>query len=467
MVAKKQVKKKAKKSKKVSKKKPKIEPIVEEVQPWGAYDENGIRQYYPHYKQGQSIMSKKRFVGACAGTGGGKTTSGGLWFLQQLQDYVDAGNINDFVGFIVAPTNKILRRATMPCFLDIFDTSQFAGKYTPSRNIYKLPGDLGVIYALSADNPESLVGSQAHAIWLDEGGQCSQAVWDELQQRTGVHEGRILITSTPYRANWFKTEIVDRAAQGDPDYSCFIWSSIENPAYPKAEYERAKRTLPSQLFEMRYNARFTMSEGRVYYGFSPEETVRPCSYYNHKTIIVSSDFNVNPMAWILAHRDGDVLEVFDELNIGNTTTAWTLDLLWAKYQNHKGNFQFFGDASSKNRHTSTTITDFMAIANDPRFSGLGRSIHYLEKNPSVLDRYAAVNGKLKSADGKRTLYIDPSCTKLIKDLESCFYKEKTRQLDTRGNCGHATDALGYCVHRIWPIQTKNEALGRVSWRKHK
>lgn len=432
---------------------------------WGEVDENGIIQYDTHYKQGLAIMSDKRFVGACAGTGGGKTVSGPLWLMNRITKFQEAGNKSGYLGFIVAPTSKILRRATLPCFIKVFNQSHLKGRHIPSRSIYILPNNLGVIWTLSADNPEGLVGGQCNDIWLDEGGQCSQHVWDELQQRTGVNKGHIFVTSTPYRANWFKTELVDKALAKDPDYAAFIWASIDNPAYPREEYERAKRALPTQLFQMRYNARFTMSEGRIYYAFDMDENVVPCPYDPSLPLIVSSDFNVNPMSWCILQRHGNNLKVIDEICIENTNTIWTLDILYNKYNTHKAGFQFFGDASSRNRHTSTTITDYQHIANDERFKTLGRTIHYLNANPSILDRYAAVNGMLCSAAAVRSLHIDTNCKHLIKDIESCFYKENTRKMDTKGNVGHITDALGYCVYNLFPIITVSNPVGRVSVRR--
>ena len=433
---------------------------------WGEVDQFGELVYECHPKQHAAIASTKRFVAACAGTGGGKTASGPLWLMNRIAEYQETHS-SGYLAFIVAPTHKILRRATIPTFLNIFEKSHLKGLYKPSRSIYVLPSNLGIIWTLSADNPEGPVGGQVQDIWLDEGGQCSERVWEELQQRTGVNRGHIFVTSTPYRSNWFKTELVDRALMGDPDYAAYIWPSTDNPAYPQAEYERAKRTLPSQLFEMRYNARFTLAEGRVYYNFSHEKNVRPCTYNFDEPLIISSDFNVDPMCWIVGQcHDGNTLEVIDEIYIRNTNTEYTLQFLAEKYGSHRGGFKFFGDASSRNRHTCAALSDYQIIANHATFQRLGRSIYYLDSNPSIHDRYASVNARLCAASGDRSLYISPDCIHLIQDLESCYYKEGSREMDKRGDVGHITDALGYCVYRLWPIQIyAQKQVGRVSIRK--
>ena len=418
---------------------------------WGQLGDDGEIHYDAHTEQGKAIASDARFTGACAGTGGGKTCAGPLWFIRQIQQYVDAGHTKGFLGFIVAPTHKILRRATVPTWLDTIKGTVFEGVYTPSRSVYALPDGLGIIWTLSANDPEGLVGGQANAIWLDEGGQCPGAVWEELQQRTGVREGHILVTSTPYRPNWFKTELIDRARAGDPDYAVYSWRSCDNPAYPQKEYDRAKRTLPEQLFKMRYDAQFTSAEGRVYYAFEGDINIRKCSYDPSLLMIVGCDFNVDPMAWVLCHKRGNTLEIFDEIFVHNTNTPMTLDFLYKRYSNHKGGFLFMGDASSRQRKTSATTTDYLHIANDTRFKALGLNISFPDSNPPVLDRLAAVNGKLASADGTRTLFIDAECENTVRELEQTYYKEGTRDVIKTKDGPHITDALGYIVHGIWPI----------------
>jgi len=78
---------------------------------------------------------------------------------------------------------------------------------------------------------------------------------------------------------------------------------------------------------------------------------------------------------------------------------------------------------------------------------------YKKKNTAVVDRINAVNGLLCSAADQgrkdRRLYIDPSCSELVADLEEVKWK-----VDASGNTydelnkrdpkrTHVSDALGY------------------------
>ena len=77
---------------------------------------------------------------------------------------------------------------------------------------------------------------------------------------------------------------------------------------------------------------------------------------------------------------------------------------------------------------------------------------YKKQNPAVLDRINVMNGMLCKADGQtRRLFIDPSCTELITDLEEVKWKVDAHgvtlpDIDNRNpKRTHVSDALGYYV----------------------
>ena len=69
----------------------------------------------------------------------------------------------------------------------------------------------------------------------------------------------------------------------------------------------------------------------------------------------------------------------------------------------------------------------------------------------VRDRVNAVNSKLKSFDGKRSIFINPSCKTLINSLMKQVYKEGTNQPEKNNGYDHMTDALGYAIEYLFPI----------------
>ena len=203
-------------------------------------------KHYPLHKHQLAVYnSNARFTAAIAGTGGGKTVTGPLVCAKKISEFVakPENKQRKFLGMIVAPTYKVLQRATVPTLIDTFKDTVFEGTYKEQKNLYVLPNEWGLIWCQGADNPGGLEGGQFDFVWGDEAGQFKQSVWNAIQGRTGAKQAQILLTTTPYAKNWLYSEVYLSWQKGDKDYFCEQWASYYNPAYPKEEYERAKKTM--------------------------------------------------------------------------------------------------------------------------------------------------------------------------------------------------------------------------------
>ena len=115
----------------------------------------------------------------------------------------------------------------------------------------------------SAVNPESLESATAKAAWIDECGQDDFRLesWEAIQRRLSLHEGRVFGGTTPYNLGWLKQIVYDRWRAGEADFDVIQFRSIDNPAFPISEYERAKRTLPTWKFRTVYDGQFDRPAG--------------------------------------------------------------------------------------------------------------------------------------------------------------------------------------------------------------
>ena len=122
-----------------------------------------------------------------------------------------------------------------------------------------------------------LESATARSAWLDEAGQKKFKLgsWEAILRRLSIHMGRVLITTTPYVLNWLKRQIWDR--RREPEIEVVNFRSIDNPAFPLEEYERARRELPPWKFEMFYNGRFSKPAGMIYDNF--DETLDTCARF--------------------------------------------------------------------------------------------------------------------------------------------------------------------------------------------
>lgn len=255
-------------SKKVLKKTKPKRKVVSVRKLWGELNEEGNKVYELHAGQSKVLKSNARFIAAIAGTGGGKTVLGPLWIAKRIKQLIKDGVKPPYIGMVIAPTYKVLSRATSPTLVETFRGTDLEGTFLETKGQYVLPYGMGRIYLLSADSPDGLEGGQLNiGAWLDEAGQMSQKAWQAICRRTGVNEAPIFITTTPYLVNWLKVEVFDNYLQGDKDYFVACWASILNPVYPRKEFERAQKTLSKRAFDMMYRGMFTSSEGLVYPDF--------------------------------------------------------------------------------------------------------------------------------------------------------------------------------------------------------
>lgn len=228
---------------------------------WGKVVD-GVKQYPVHKYQELIINSEVRFTAAIAGTGGGKTVIGPLWVAKKIAEIKAENPDRQIKGMIVAPTYKVLLRATVPCLIETFKGTALEGVYKETKNVYQMY-DGSVIWCQGADNPGGLEGGQFDFVWGDEAGQFKLATWIAIQGRTGQKQAPVLFTTTPYGKNWLFHEFFERFQDGDPNYFVVQWASKENPAYPEEEYNRAKEVMGLKGI-MRYDGVFLQMEGLVY-----------------------------------------------------------------------------------------------------------------------------------------------------------------------------------------------------------
>jgi hypothetical protein len=228
-----------------------------------------------HDGQRRALDSLRRFVAVLAGTQGGKTSFGPVWLLKEIQ----RRGPGDYL--VVTPTFPLLELKALPAFRQLFEHMLRLGRYVgaPIRRFVfseegsrRLFGDSWdgetptTVYFGHAQDPDSLESATAKGAWLDEAGQKKFRLgsWEAILRRLSIHQGRVLITTTPYNLGWLKLKIWDRFQAGDPDIDVIRFRSIDNPAFPMAEYLRAKRDLPRWKFLMFYEALFTRPAGLIY-----------------------------------------------------------------------------------------------------------------------------------------------------------------------------------------------------------
>ena len=295
----------------------------------------------------------------------------------------------------------------------------------------------------SADN---LRGVGLNFLVLDEFADIPEEAWSEVLRPTISDKhvnGEVLFVGTPKGMGNWSFEMYQKGKSEDPEWASWKFTTIEGGQVEEHEIEQAKKDLDERSFRQEYLASFETYNGVVYYNFDREQNVKPCKYDPQAIIHVGLDFNIDPMSACLFHLKNGLAEFFDEIVIYSSNTDEFVDELLSRYPKNK--IIVYPDPASRQRKTSAGGRTDLTILQNAGLNVKCRNTHAL-----VRDRINSVNSRLKNFDGKKNIFIDPSCKNLINSLTKQMYKEGTNQPEKSGY-DHMSDALGYGIEYIFPI----------------
>jgi hypothetical protein len=222
----------------------------------------GLR-YSFHSGQQAAWDSRRRFIAMLAGTQSGKTSFAPLWLHREIQEQ----GPGDYLA--ITATFPLLKLKMLPEFQNLFCHTLGLGEWRAVDHVIQFRNSPTRIIFGSATNPESLESATAKAAVCDEAGQDQFRLesWEAILRRLSLNQGRALIGTTLYNLGWLKQQVYERWRAGDPDYHVIQFESIVNPAFPQAEFERAKATLPGWKFSMQYGGRYDRPAGLIYSDF--------------------------------------------------------------------------------------------------------------------------------------------------------------------------------------------------------
>lgn len=437
--------------------------------------------FYPlkyHPQQSKLWRTKARFVAVAAGRGSGKTELARRRVVRMLP--VKKAWNNPYY-FYCLPTVLSAKRIAWKEILKLVPKDWIADINKTEMRIETVFGSTLQIFGM--DKPERFEGSQYDGGVLDESSDQKPDVFN-----------RSVLPALSHRNGWcWRIGVPKRYGIGAADFKGFFDKGMRGESFI-AEDETLQKILGNTDLRIEsytwtsegivkpeiiafakanldlrdYNEQFRASwedvGGRIFFAYDDVLNVdNNVCYHENLPLCIGSDFNVDPMAWVIGHRYKDRLEIFDELWIRNTSTQQTLDILHKKYGNHKAGFEFFGDATGRARKTAASQaaqSDYLIIRGDARFNRAG--CYYPKSNPGIADRFAACNALFCNVDKVRRCIIHPRCNRLRKDLLTRAYAEGSRLPDDSGDIGHITDALGYIIHRAYPLISQTEHKPGVS-----
>jgi hypothetical protein len=394
--------------------------------------------------------TEHRFIVTCAGRRSRKTLIGD----QKILYDKDRGALDcpEHCYFLAAPTHQQAKK--------IFwerrkrDTKAFCvGVNETDLEVRLLNGS--IVRVVGLDKPERIEGQTyppVKGIHITEFADCKPNIWDKhirpiLADNNGfaiidgVGEGRnhyydlALIASGGKQPDKILPDVGWSAENGD--WSIYTWLSSD--VIDDEELDSIKEHGDAITIEQEYGGWFTSMKGLAYYAFGQWNFANNL-YDPDRIVHVGMDFNVNPMSAVLAHIDGENIEVFGEIKLENSNTFEMVAELSKRFDKHRT--IIYPDSTGSARSSNATETDIQILTD------AGFEIRAFGTNPLQKDRIACVNGYLKSASGRTRLTVSASeCPWLINDLNKVQRLDDGRLDKSQEGQGlvHLTDALGYMV----------------------
>ena len=307
------------------------------------------------------------------------------------------------------------------------------------------------IWVIGADALGSQRGLSIHRLILDEFQECDERTWATLRPSLRTSAARAVVLGTPNGPDHFQARF--DVVSTSPEWLAIRAPTWEAPHADVANLREAMATLDRHSFDQEYGAEFLAMRGAIYKDFSRDKHLAVRAHVRGREWLVGMDFNTAHHTMVMCQADGERLHVFGEL-VGRNGLEHSLESLGAWFTERgvdwRREVKICGDASSAFNSTNTRTagqSDSIIVKR------LGWNLKLERANPAVRERVHTVHALIRTGDGRTRLSLDPSCTYLVRCLESQEWSrfgapDKARGLD------HGPDALGYVGWYVRPIRAE-------------
>ena len=345
--------------------------------------------------------------------------------------------------WIVFPTYRQAKMVSWNLLKSIFANKQA----TINETELSITLDNGAKIELKgADKPDSLRGVSTTMVVMDEYAFMKENVWGEIIQPTlAESRGEALFVGTPSGLNHFYDLFV-KGQSDNGDYKSWQFTTLEGGFISADEIENAKKNLDKRTFQQEYEASFLTAANRCAYNFSRDIHCRVME--KSPRMFWGIDFGVASYmtAILMCENTAGEVYVFDEIGLQNSNTFELAKLMQLKGRG----LPVYPDPAGKARTSNSTKSDHK-ILQEAGFTVIAK-----KANPTQKDRMNALNRMLEDATGKHKLFINPKCTKTIRDLELCTL-ENGQMLKTE-TLSHFLDGLMYPIEYRYGFKGQAKAI---------
>lgn len=410
------------------------------------FDRVGFRPHSPG--QQEYCSSTARFNAPCCGRRWGKSQAAGHRMTHKTF-------IPEAYNWIVGPTYKLGEKE----FRVVYKDYEKLGLLKYCKKSYSVnQGNMrietpwkSVLEVVSAEKPDSLLGEGlTHAV-MSEAARHSRSIWEQyIEPALSDLRGSADFPSTPVGYNWYHGLWALGQSESNPDYKSWNFPSWENVVrypggYNDKELVRIRATASQTYFDQEYGAKFTSITGAIYEEWDDRIHVKQLKFNPYLPNYLAFDYGyANPFVCLdVQFGPNDEVFVWREYYKSYISTYEHGTYIKNREQPDEYNITaMWGDPSGADEAaTLALMLGYVASEEVPWKHGI-----------------EAIKRLLKPGfDGFPKLYVDPSCTNLIRQMSQLHIKERSRaqkldisEFTADGNIqhkvdDHACDALRYLI----------------------
>lgn len=233
-------------------------------------------------------------------------------------------------------------------------------------------------------------------------------------------------------------------------YRCVVASTEENVYLGKSYIDTLKDLYDAdEVAEMIEGQDVDNDNTIAFPRFSEKNIVKGLQYDPNNELILSCDFNYNPMCWyLMQHINKDHWNVLRELIDSNVTTAQMCERIMPIIQEFKTDkLVIMGDSHGRDRKTNGS--DYSVMLNYFGDRGFDCTLKVQKSNPFIKERLSTLRGHICNAKGVRRFFVDESCEKLIYNFDECRNNLSTAALKIPTDAEIQADVKKlYLIHPI-------------------
>lgn len=250
----------------------------------------------------------------------------------------------------------------------------------------------GKIDMWSLEDPNNGRGRKYARVIIDEAekGRHFEDAWNQAIRPTLLdYSGDAWFMSTPKFGQTYFKEIFTYKEKFD-DWMSWRFTTYDNPYMPKDEIDKYRLQYDDKTFACEFMAEdVDITNNPFAYAFNPERHVKPCQYDSGHELMISFDFNVDPITCVAAQHYDSKIRFVREFRLANSDIyelcarikaafPWALLLITGDASGHgrqaisRGNINYYqviqqelnlSDGQMKQPHVNPAIADTRVLMN--------------------------------------------------------------------------------------------------------